>query len=199
MKYAIALKINPIQSTPNMGYIKPYLKEQNGELTVSIPQDFPKRNSIVIHKGYESLDTKFDNGELFKIPYEDSTGGDTEHPNYAWYQANGYNAEKISSLELFHVIDENVNFENRQIQNLRYKPTRAIFVVQKLLPKYLFGPFRHTYEQNLDGNYTVLLEPYPKLTQIDSSNDWFILKIKKTHLKSLRLALRKFGPAQSKI
>ncbi len=193
MKYAIAIKGSSNLNSPWLGNIRPFLKEQNGEISVSKPEDFPNQNSIFVYSGYDQIDENFGDNELFRIPYNeaDSIGKDTSSYNYSLYQVRGDDAEKLKNFELFHVIDENVDFDNRQILNLSYKPTRAIFVGQERLPKYLFGPFHYTTEQNMDGNYTVSLEPFPKLTQINSTHDWFILKIDKAKFEIVEIGFQK--------
>jgi len=195
MKYAIAIKDNPNPNKPYMGYIKPLIKEENGKfLSVNPETDFPNRNSIVVFNTYDHIDKNFDANELFKISYSDAepTGTmRTEDSNYSYYQANGYDAKKNGELELFHIIEENVDFSNRQVLSFPYKPIRSVFVQQEELPEFLFGPFRPLYEQNLDGSYTIQLEPYPKLTQISSSKDWFILKVARAMFKTITIDSQK--------
>ncbi len=190
-EYAIVIKSKSFPD-PWLGQVKPYLKEQKGKVSISIPNDFPNQNTIFVYSGYETLNEKFDDGELFRIRYDavNPEDRDINSPTYNAYRAHGRDAEGLKNTEFFHVIDENVNFEKRQISSLPYKPTRDIFIEQKILPNYLFGPFRHTHEQNLDGSYTVFLEPYPKLTQIvDSSNNWFILKVKRNAFEVVDIEL----------
>lgn len=193
MKYAIVLKGKQNPNNPRIGEVKPYVKEENKNFSSVTPDDFPRKGSIFVSRGYENLEEKFDDNELFRIQYNeaDFTEKDSSDPRYCSYHAYGEDTKKLSSSELFHIIDKNVDFEKRQILGLAYKPTRDIFVTREEFPEYLFGPFQHISARDSDGNYTVPLKAYPSLNYINSSVDWFILKVQKDKFTILDIDFQK--------
>ncbi|WYD80241.1 MAG: hypothetical protein V8K32_13125 [Candidatus Electrothrix gigas] len=193
MKYAIALK-DKSKYNPQIGEVKPYVKEENKKFSAVTSDDFPQKGLIFVSGGYDQLNEKFDDNELFRIEYNeaDFIEKDSSDPRYCLYRASGKDAKKLRSLELFHIVDKNVDFEKRQILSLAYKPTRDIFVTRAEFPGYLFGPFQHSSSRDSDGNYTVSLKVYPSLQHcINSSGDWSILKVQKDTFKILDIGFQK--------
>ncbi|MCI5197620.1 MAG: hypothetical protein D3919_15650, partial [Candidatus Electrothrix sp. AW5] len=189
MKYAIVLK-DKSKHNPRSGEVKPYLKEENKKFSVVTSDDFPQKGLIFVSRGYDQLNEKFDDNELFRIQYNE-TDPTKDSGGPCSYHAYGADAKKLRSLELFHIVDKNVDFEKRQILGLPYKPTRDIFITREEFPGYLFGPFQHTSSRDSDGNYTVSLKAYPSLHYINSSVDWSILKVQKDTFKIFDIGFQK--------
>ncbi|NUM44146.1 MAG: AAA family ATPase [Anaerolineales bacterium] len=179
MKYAIVTKINATQTAPFRGFVKPYIIEDDNSYRVSKDDEFPNRNSIFITGGYNELDEKFTNNELFRIPFEEADNYEELNPNSSLYAAHGRNATPLGQWDYFYVIDKDIDYKQLEAKNIVFKPLGHRIYIISAIGNYLLGPFNYGEPQFVIENntYQVKLHPYPHLPTINSLNDWHALKI----------------------
>jgi hypothetical protein len=163
MRKAIVIKLTATINRPDLGYVRPFIIEDENGIHESSPDRFPNKNSIFVKSGYEEwINKEFDEDEPFRISFfeNDESSMDPSSPNYCQYIADGDEARRLSKSEYFHVIEKEFNLQQRVIDDIPYKPKQYIFI-KPTTEDFLYGPFDYDEVGESDtSSFSVRLKAY---------------------------------------
>ena len=180
VKYAIVKKLN-VGNAPHLGYVQPYIVEEEREYKKSDDNDFPNSNKIFILSGYDEIDESFSDDELFRIPYHRADNFEESNPGSCLYAARGRDVVRIDRWEYFQImLDGEMDYNDLVIYNSPFIPTSPQVFILAQDNRFLLGPFRYDEPNQIydSGLYEIKLYPNPYLPGIGGEKkDWYALQI----------------------
>lgn len=155
--------------------IAEYKDDKLYELTAS---NFCHTNKVFVTVGYQQINDKFREGEVFRIPvipieYLSSSIGSQEASKY---KTQGIKAERLKPKELIEIINGELPDKNNRYFEGQLPSTEYIFIRDKVGD--CFGPFSWKHEEDEDGFTLELLNDSPLLKSYKMSRGQ-IFKIKR--------------------
>lgn len=156
----LAVKLHS-KASPDHGVIRPiaeYIDDQLHELN-----NFCHTNQVFIPVGYQTLNDKFREGEVFRISINISEPTSTIVDPYEQckYKAQGTKAERLKPKDLIEIIDGELPDKNNRYFEGQLPSTEYIFIRDKAGD--CFGPFSWEHEDDGSGFNLELLNDTPLL------------------------------------
>ena len=165
LAFKLQSKLNPDQ-----GDIRPVAEIVDGQLEELHQGNFCHSNKVFVTTGYQLIDEKFKDGQMFRIPVNLADYISTNIDPYAAskYLTQGIKAESLKPNELIEIFDgELPNRNYRYFENGFYPSTQYIFMRNK--EGDCFGPFSWKSEDEDLGFALELLNEKPLLRSYNMS------------------------------
>lgn len=142
----IAKKSRPAPNNSMLGYIQPVLKFDENDQTykeVNGLLDFPNDGEIFVIKGYNFIDSEFENGELFKIDdiKVNDNNYDEDRAGSCYYTVNNVNPVKVENWEYIPIYETDFDLEKRTAKNINPTKNGSAFFIKK--DGFIYGPFAY--------------------------------------------------------
>ncbi|MFZ2725627.1 MAG: hypothetical protein WAX77_05220 [Methylococcaceae bacterium] len=159
LAFKLHSKVNPDQ-----GNLRPVAEIIDNKLIELNPINFCHTNKIFVTVGYQNVNEKFKEGQLFRIPVNVAEYISTNVDPYAAskYVTQGIKAERLKPNELVEIIEAELPDSNHRYVEIGYYPsTEYIFIRNS--DRDCFGPFSWERKEGESGFYLSLLNDTPLL------------------------------------
>ena len=159
LAFKLHSKINPDQ-----GDIRPVAEMADGKLIELTSTNFCLSRKVFVTIGYQTLNEKFKEGKLFKIPVSIAEYISTNIDPYAAskYVTQGIKAERLKPNEVIEIINAQLpDRDSRYVDNGAVPSTDYIFIRDN--NNHCFGPFAWERKESETGFYLELLHDIPLL------------------------------------
>ncbi|WGQ09023.1 hypothetical protein QG516_21160 [Pedobacter gandavensis] len=186
----IARKSRPVPTDVTKGYIRPdfyYDAEANQYKAVKDSLDFPNEGEVFVIKGYNYIDEKFDDGDLFEIEniFINDVSYEAGRKGSCLYTATTSILNKVEKWEYISIIDADFDIEQRKITNASIIDGFKPFFIRQ--DDFIFGPFNYDVytlspadPQYFDWNYDEAEDDFENAL---NANEEYIYKFKVTDIE----------------
>lgn len=141
------------------GLVRPLLVEDEADARPVMINEFPNNNAIFVTYNYEAIESSYSEVDLFRVSYSENDQFEPHNPAKAKFIARDKDITPVEKTEDFHVLETIFDPSKRNLENLRFKPTRLI-VLRDPNSRRLYGPFDYTVKTQLnEGLFSVDLKP----------------------------------------
>ncbi|GAB3928096.1 hypothetical protein [Larkinella terrae] len=164
-------RVNP--NNPTIGYVTPVFVEDNNRWIpiIDLKKQFPNNECIFVHRGYDTINTKFGSNELFVLSCETNTNHRPDNEGSSQWSTTGDKAQAPINNEFCRILNSSRSFDaNREYwiwQN--DSPLNDIFLKTN---EYLYGPFNFSSKKDEDEDGVNLL------LKAEADHGYCIFKVK---------------------